>query len=93
MIRDTNDEIETLAADMKVAIRNLKPNMQHRKNQLFTLLYPAIVEMIAKNVTHKAILKTLEEKGLKLHPSRFKELMAANANPTGRAAVTQEEAA
>ncbi|RCS28605.1 hypothetical protein DEO45_15470 [Rhodanobacter denitrificans] len=76
---NTNHDVQTRVADIAAALRNLQPNEQHRKNQLFSLLYPVIVEMLEQNVTQKAILKKLEEMGLKLHPSRFKELMAAEA--------------
>lgn len=81
------------AADIAAALRNLKPNEQHRKNQLFSLLYPVIVEMLGQNVTQKAVLEKLEEMGLKLHPSRFKELMtaAAKANPAEATAVEDAE--
>ena len=75
----TNHDVQAHAADIAAALRSLKPNEQHRKNQLFSLLYPVIVEMLKQNVTQKAILKKLEEMGLKLHPSRFKELMASEA--------------
>lgn len=72
-------DIHVQVADMVSALRALKPNAQRRKNQLFSLLYPVIVEMLAQNVTQKSILEKLDEMGLKLHPSRFKELMAAEA--------------
>ncbi len=81
------------AADIAAALRNLKPNEQHRKNQLFSLLYPVIVEMLEQNVTQKAILKKLEEMDLKLHPSRFKELMASEAKASAGEAGAEENAA
>lgn len=73
----TSEELQAHAADIVAALRSLKPNEKHRKSQLFSLLYPVIVEMIAQNVTQKAILEKLKEMGLKLHPSRFNEMMAA----------------
>lgn len=88
-----NDQIVQHAADIAVALRNLKPNEQHRKNQLFSLLYPVIVEMLEQNVTQKAILEKLEEMGLKLHPSRLKELMAAEAKASAGEADAEEGAA
>jgi hypothetical protein len=95
--RDTADtvfmDIHEQAAEMTSALRALKPNEQHRKNQLFSLLYPVIIEMLAKNVTQKSILKKLEEEGLKLHPTRFKELMAAAAKANPGEAGAQEDAA
>lgn len=81
------------AADIAAALRSLKPNEQHRKNQLFSLLYPVIVEMLEQNVTQKSILKKLEEMGLKLHPSRFKELMAAEAKVAAGETAAKESAA
>lgn len=74
---NTNEDVQVQAADIAAALRNLKPNHQHRKNQLFSLLYPVILEMLEQNVTQKSILEMLAMKGLKLHPSRFKELMEA----------------
>lgn len=72
-------DINAQADDMASALRTLKPNVQHRRTQLFSLLYPVIVELLENSITQKSILEMLEEKGLKLHPSRFKELMAAEA--------------
>lgn len=92
MNQEANDDIRTQAADIAAAIRNLKPNQKHRKNQMFSLLYPAILEMMGKSVTQKSILQLLEAKGLKLHPSRFKELMAAQANPNADQAHLEEDA-
>jgi hypothetical protein len=86
-------DIDLQAADMASALRSLKPNAQRRKNQLFSLLYPVIVEMLVKNVTQKSILEKLDEMGLKLHPSRFKELMAAEAKANADETVTEEGAA
>lgn len=88
----TNQDVQANADDIAAALRSLQPNEQHRKNQLFSLLYPVIVEMLEQKVTQKAILKKLEEMGLKLHPSRFKELMAAEATATAGAAGTEEGA-
>jgi hypothetical protein len=95
--RDTADtvfmDIHEQAAEMTSALRALKPNEQHRRNQLFSLLYPIIIEMLAKNVTQKSILKKLEEAGLKLHPTRFKELMAAEAKKNAGETTVEENAA
>ena len=74
-----NNDVQARAAEMAAALRVLLPKEQHRKNQLFSFLYPVIVEMLEQNVTQKAIMATLEEMGLKLHPSRFKELMVSAA--------------
>jgi len=88
-------DVNAQADDMVSALRTLKPKAQHRKSQLFSLLYPVIVELLENNITQKSILEMLEEKGLKLHPSRFKELMAAEAekNHTPSHAHNQEDAA
>lgn len=89
------------AADIAAALRSLKPNRQHHNSQLFAILHPVIVEMLDQKVTQKAILKTLEEHGLKLHPARFKELMAQarmsseaepNADEIDANALTREDA-
>jgi hypothetical protein len=88
-----NDEdVQAEAADIAAALRNLKPNQQHRKNKLFALLYPTICEMLEQNVTQKAILEMLEAKGLKLHPSRFKQLMAAEETVNQNGSASIEEA-
>lgn len=71
------------AADIAAALRSLKPNRQHHNAQLFATLHPVIVEMLDQKVTQKAILKTLAEHGLKLHPARFKELMAISPKSGG----------
>jgi hypothetical protein len=90
---NTNYDLQTEAAGIATALRGLMPNEQHRKNKLFALLYPVIVEMLEQNVTQKAILKKLEEMGLKLHPSRFKELMAAEAKASASEVNAEEYAA
>ncbi len=81
MSYNTNDG-RSEAADIAAALRSLKPNRQHHDSQLFAILYPVIVEMLDQGVAQKAILKTLREHGLKLHPARFKALMA-NARSGG----------
>jgi len=88
-----NDDVQAHAANIASALRSLKPNEQRRKNQLFSLLYPVIVEMLAQNITQKSILEKLDEMGLKLHPSRFKELMAAEAKASVGETVTEEDVA
>ncbi|PZU30271.1 MAG: hypothetical protein DI584_00045 [Stenotrophomonas sp.] len=59
------------------ALKALQPNPQHKNAQLFALLYPTILELLDKKVSQKAILEVLQEHELKLHPARFKELLAA----------------
>lgn len=92
MNHNNNDDLQMQAADIAAALRSLKPNPQRRKNELFSLLYPVILEMLRQNVTQKAILEKLEEMGLKLHPSRFKELMAAAAKANAGEATAEEGA-
>jgi len=86
-------DIQAHAADIAAALRSLAPNEQHRKNQLFELLRPVILEMLEQKVTQKSILKKLEEMGLKLHPARFKELMASEAKATAGETAAEEDAA
>ena len=76
------------AAEIAAALRSLKPNRQHHDSQLFAILYPVIVEMLDQRVTQKAILNTLKEHGLKLHPARFKDLMANARSSTSEPAVS-----
>lgn len=70
-----DEQLETIIH----ALRSLKPSPKHQKHILFSKLYPVVVDLIKANVTQKAILEVLEQNGLKLHPSRFKELMEAEA--------------
>lgn len=76
------EDLQAQANRCKEALLGLKPKIQHRKNQLFTMLYPVIVELLEKRVSQKDILAVLQAQGLKLHPSRFKALMTAHAAPT-----------
>ena len=85
-----SSDIDAQAADMASALRTLKPKAQHRKAQLFFLLLPVIVELLQKNVTQKSILELLEAKGLKLHPTRFKELMEIGAKTPNTETVYEE---
>ncbi|MBZ3929094.1 hypothetical protein [Xanthomonas citri] len=76
-------DLEAQANRCKEALLNLQPKVQHQKNQLFTMLYPVIVELLEKRVSQKDILAALQAQGLKLHPSRFKTLMTAHAARNG----------
>ena len=87
----TNDR-HAQAADIAAALRSLKPTRQHHNSQLLATLYPVIVEMLDQKVTQKAILKTLADHGLKLHPARFKELMANARSSTCEAAEVTDDA-
>jgi hypothetical protein len=88
-----NHDVQAQADDITTALRALQPNGKHRRSQLFSLLYPVIEEMLKKGVTQKSILEMLEMEGLKLHPSRFKELMAAEAMATAGQTTAEEDAA
>ena len=90
MSYDTNGG-RSEAADIAAALRSLKPNRQHHDSQMFAILYPVIVEMLDQKVTQKAILKTLGEHGLKLHPARFKDLMANARSSTCEPAVSRSD--
>lgn len=74
-----DNELECEFERIAAALHSLKPNPLHRKRQLFKRLHPVILEMIEAQVTQKAILATLAQHGLKLHPSLFKEWMGAEA--------------
>jgi len=89
----TNHDVQAQAADITAALRGLQPDKKHRTNQLFSLLYPVIKEMLEQNITQKAILEKLAEMGLKLHPTRFKELMASEAKACAVDASAEEGAA
>lgn len=77
------EDLQTQANRCKEALLGLQPKRQHQKNQLFTMLYPVIVELLEKRVSQKDILAVLQAQGLKLHPSRFKALMTAHAARAG----------
>lgn len=72
-------DLTAQALTAKEALLTLQPTARHQKTELFTLLYPTIVELLNKHVSRKAILDVLQAQGLKLHPSRFKALMDSHA--------------
>ena len=84
-----DEQLETIIH----ALRNLKPSAKHQKHILFSKLYPLVVDLIKAKVTQKAILEVLEQNGLKLHPSRFKELMEAEAKAIESSAQPKEACA
>lgn len=84
-----DEQLETITH----ALRNLKPSSKHQKNILFSKLYPLVVDLIKANVTQRSILEVLEQNGLKLHPSRFKELMDAEAKAVNGRVQTGEGSA
>lgn len=53
----------------------LKPTPTHGKEQAFAGLYPDIQRLIAEKVTQRDILAVLANHGVKLSPTRFKELL------------------
>lgn len=79
LLHPKTENLQAQAGRCKEALLGLQPKIQHQKNQLFTMLYPVIVELLAKRVSQKDILAVLQAQGLKLHPSRFKALMTAHA--------------
>ena len=79
------EDLQAQAIRCKEALLGLQPKIQHQKNQLFTMLYPVIVDLLEKRVSQKDILAVLQAQGLKLHPSRFKALMTAHAARTDHA--------
>lgn len=83
MATDINASVESQAAQIANALRALKPNPKQQKEALFTALYPVIVERLQADVSQKSILELLAAQGLKLHPARFKELLAAEAKKRG----------
>lgn len=79
-----NPETKAKAEEIMSALRKIAPAKRDQDQQLFSLLYPVIVECLATNVTQKAILKMLEEHSLKLHPTRFNEWMKVHAKKHGK---------
>jgi len=53
----------------------LKPKAAHDKELTFAGLYKEIRQMLAEKVTQRDILQLLADHGVKLSPTRFKELM------------------
>lgn len=53
----------------------LRPTGQRTLTTKFTALYPSIEQALARGVTQRAIVETLEQDGLKLHPAKFKKLL------------------
>ena len=91
MENSNNEDVQADPDDIAAALRNLKPNRQQCVIHLFSQLYPVIREMLDQKVTQKAILEVLETKGLKLHPSRFKALMSAEASAHSNSITTTQE--
>lgn len=75
----TEGTIQQQAEVIANALRKLKPTPRQQKEQLIAILYPDIVASIKSGVTQKQIRAQLASFGIKLHPSRFKQLMGAAA--------------
>lgn len=91
MENSSNKDLQADTDDIAAALRTLKPNKQQCVIHLFSQLYPVIREMLDQKVTQKAILEVLEAKGLKLHPSRFKALMSAEASANSNSVTATQE--
>lgn len=75
----TEGTIQQQAEIIANALRKLKPTPRQQKEQLIAILYPDIVASIKSGVTQKQIRAQLASFDIKLHPSRFKQLMGAAA--------------
>lgn len=82
------ESIDAQAEQIANALRALKPNPKQQKEALFAALYPTIIERIQADVTQKSILELLAAQGLKLHPARFKELLAVEKKKRESASTT-----
>jgi hypothetical protein len=67
----TSDPVNLLKA-----LDALQPSEQQQKNTLFAQAYPGILRAIARKVPQKEILSALSRSGLKLHPVRYREMLA-----------------
>jgi len=63
------------AEDLIKALDALESGEQQQKSALFAQAYPGIVRAIARKVSQKDILAALSRGGLKLHPTRFREML------------------
>lgn len=82
----TEGTIQQQAEVIANALRKLKPTPRQQKEQLIAILYPDIVASIKSGVTQKQIRAQLASFDIKLHPSRFKQLMEAAAEAQPREA-------
>ncbi|WP_019139873.1 hypothetical protein [Noviherbaspirillum massiliense] len=64
------------AEDLLTALDALHPAEQQQKHDLFAKAYPGIMRAIARKVPQKDILAALSRSGLKLHPVRYREMLA-----------------
>lgn len=63
--------IDTLTA----SIDALQPADERTASVKFIKLFPNIERALARGVTQRAVMETLERDGLKLHPVKFKKLL------------------
>lgn len=87
-----DEDIQTRADRIAKELNRLEPNHKQQKQELFSRLYPTITERLAANVTQKDILALLAANGLKLHASRFKELMQAEEMARSNGTTVEEGA-
>jgi hypothetical protein len=71
---------ETKAQKALRLIAALDGDTKRQKAKQFEQYYPAVRDALRRNVPRKALLKILEEGGLKLYPALFDELIEAFAN-------------
>lgn len=79
---------EQLDNALLAKIDALEPNRKQIKASAFTAAYPAIRRAIDRGVTQKAILKLLAEAGIKLHPARYKAMLAEEESRYNSSALT-----
>jgi hypothetical protein len=84
---------EQLDSVLLARIDALEPNRRQMKASAFTAAYPAIRRAINRGVTQKAILKLLAEAGIKLHPARYKAMMAEAASRSNSTPLADSQAA
>lgn len=74
-----------LDLDLEGRIDALEPNKRQIKATAFSSAYPAIRRAIDRGVTQRAILKLLSDAGIKVHPARYKTMIADEASRLIRA--------
>ncbi|QNB06081.1 hypothetical protein G5S34_04365 [Herbaspirillum frisingense] len=65
--------------ELKNALDALQPTEGEQKKELLRNSYASIVSAMQRKVPIKIILTTLAERGLKLHPQKFREMMKEEA--------------
>ncbi|MGJ7521738.1 hypothetical protein ACSFA0_14720 [Variovorax sp. LT1P1] len=73
---NTTTTLEFEGHDVLVkAVNALQPAGKRTIFTKFTALHSSIEQALARGVTQRAIVETLEQDGLKLHPAKFKKLL------------------